>query len=330
MFTSIKKKLLSNEWAYDTFWQYQFNKSYSFDWKNASPQKLRIILGLGRSGTTWIANTLARTQTPARYFEEPLYHVRPKLQFSQQHDHTAISYKSSLTPGHRFKTAYSTLTCPDLPDDFLLNRFYKRKDKNFQVVLVKEVHSLLATEAILKTFSCPILIVLRDPVRVLDSLFNAQSLNTSYLINEYQYIQQEPFLNTYLSSQMQSYQELFERVEKEKDLRRRITGQKYLTMVLIQQMFRSIAERNLNVLLIDYEDMISSPDKNYNEISDFFDIRYKLGDYNFNAKNKTEVQNPYSLARDTSSQTEKPLKFLQTEDLDFLKGISLLSKDTQI
>jgi hypothetical protein len=40
---------------------------------------LRLILGVGRSGTTWVSRVLGSTLQPIRYCCEPLFYLHPRL-----------------------------------------------------------------------------------------------------------------------------------------------------------------------------------------------------------------------------------------------------------
>ena len=76
------------------------------------------ILGVGRSGTTWLSNALALATPPLRFFHEPLYHLRPKLWLHFTKDVTA----TTTEPPRRFYAAYQFFCAPRAPWSAVLRR----------------------------------------------------------------------------------------------------------------------------------------------------------------------------------------------------------------
>lgn len=151
--------------------------------RNPAPQ-LRIILGAGRSGTTWVARALGGTSTPTRLVQEPLYWMQPRLCLAASSDHTAIGIKSRLTPSHRLLCAYRML----LSERGRLERHrvkqIDRDDDQWKLCLVKEVHALLASEAIVAGLGAPVVFVTRDPIMTVDSILRTNGTGQDYLVAE--------------------------------------------------------------------------------------------------------------------------------------------------
>ena len=60
--------------------------------KEVNTSKLRLILGIGRSGTSWITKILSLSVKNLRAFSEPLYRIMPEISLSSIDDRLAIDY----------------------------------------------------------------------------------------------------------------------------------------------------------------------------------------------------------------------------------------------
>ena len=170
-------------WSSAFLWR--FGRSRYFTTESASQDpRLRLILGVGRSGTTWTARVLGQTCTPTRLIQEPLFWMRPRLHLAAGYDHTAIPMASRLASQHRLLAAYRELTADT---NVILRagvRQLDRNDDDWQVCIVKEVHALLASEAIVHAFGLPTVLVVRDPVATADSILRTNGMNQEYLVAE--------------------------------------------------------------------------------------------------------------------------------------------------
>lgn len=116
-------------------------------------RELRLILGIGHSGTTWLSYVLSRTPTPIRFFMEGLYQL----------DESGHSKDLSLP------LIYDSFLAEQPPDE--LARQKLRDDDDWKFCLVKEVHRLREAELLLDYYpSSKAILLTRDPVRVVDSL----------------------------------------------------------------------------------------------------------------------------------------------------------------
>ena len=300
------KKLKNLYWLY---WHF-INRKY--DNGNFDHKKLRLVLGLGRSGTTWVSNTLAKSKTPLRFFEEPLFHVSPKLRFNTSPDHTAINFSEYFPENHPFVRIYRIFCNRDTKLHYLPGQFIKRNDAQFDVVLVKEVHGLLGTEALAKTLNIPILVITRNVFSTIDSLIKAQSIDTPYLVNEYKLVKDKNFLNCYFPAKRKVLQAAFEKIDSITDKEDRLLLEKLITSFLITKMFEEISQKTKNILLKTYEDLCNNPNENYAQIADFFSMDYKANDYIFRRDDSEgeEEKDHYSLIRNTKQQVYKPLTTL--------------------
>src|SRR5665213_1497924 len=146
-------------------WAAKFRAQHPFVDRDAPHDgALRLILGVGRSGTSWVSNVLSKTTERSRFFSEPLFHLHPQLPFRTKGDHTSIGYNGNYDAGPLL-AAYQLVThrqfeAANLPG-------YERHDDDWKICLVKEVHALLGTEAVLRAWNTPVVFILRGPVYII-------------------------------------------------------------------------------------------------------------------------------------------------------------------
>jgi hypothetical protein len=294
---------------YWLYWHFIFRKynEGKFDHK-----KLRLVLGLGRSGTTWVTNTLVKSNTPLRYFEEPLFHISPRLKFNTPPDHTAIGFSEYFPETHPLVRIYRVFCHRGMNLQYVPQHYVKRNDDKFDIVLVKEVHGLLGTEALAKTLNIPILVITRNIFSVIDSLIKAQAIDTPYLLNEYKLVKENNFLNYYFPEKNEVLQSAFDQIDSVADKEDRILLEKLITSFLITKMFEKISKNTKNILLKTYENLCNRPNENYSQIAEFFSMDYRKDDYIFSRKGskRDEEKDYYSLIRDTKQQLYKPYSII--------------------
>ncbi len=312
----------------DAIWKYRLRRKYNSKYDSSSSQ-LRLVLGVARSGTTWIANTLAQTKTAIRYFEEPLYYIKPRLRFSTGGDHTAVNF-DNLCFSNRLLEAYKVLTNEKINlNNFIYDKLFKRNDKNYKYVLVKEVHSLLGAEFLAKNLNCKILFILRDIVTIVDSIFNAQTLKTPYLKNEYKYLRNSNFINFYFKDKKNAIHTKIDEINSLGDYRKKTILSEALVMLLIQHFFKLIVQKYQNCTLVNYEDIVINPDEAFLNISNYFSFDYEKGAFDFSSKKDVYYGNPYySISRNTKDLLSRKNKFLSDNEVEEIKEmISSLGLD---
>lgn len=114
--------------------------------------EVRLILGPGHSGTTWLSYVLSKTPTPIRFFMEGLYQI----------DRSGHSENLSLSSVYDLFLAERTL------DELAHQKL--RDDADWKFCLIKEVHRLSETRTLLNRPSLKAILLTRDPVRIVDSL----------------------------------------------------------------------------------------------------------------------------------------------------------------
>lgn len=310
------------------YWLQKIEKFFPKAYQQARPEKLRFILGLGRSGTTWVGKMLATSQSKCRYFEEPLYHIKPELCFTDTYDHTAIDYNSSPVKSDRLLWAYRILSGSSLDWGLMgIKNSLKRDDPKFEVCLIKEVHALLATEKLISTFDCPTIFIIRNPLYTVDSILHAQSLQAAYLEEESQKIPlNTPFLTKFFPNEAGNIKNAYQQIEKITSVRKKIILRKILTAAVITEYLKRLSNRANNVLLIVYENLCLNPLTEYQNIANFLEIKWDKGNEKQLHETMTkdcDPSDPYSISRITSKQVDKKLRVLTTEEKESAEKILL-------
>ena len=283
--------------------------------------ELRLVLGTGRSGTTWVADVLSATSTPLRYLSEPLYQWIPELKLSLENDHTAVRFGDVREQDHSLIDVYRSLAKPGMKwaDHFTIDARFKvkRDDGNFRYCLVKEVHALLDVENIASNLGCPIVLISRDPLRIVDSILYNQGPDVTLWENEFTYLRHEAVMNYYFRGRTQVIRDAADEIELCSN-REQIILKKIFCAFLLREIFRSVSSRLNNVEYIDYEDLCRSPVRILREIADFFGLEYESSiepTLNHTMSETGEAYNPYSIFRNTKEKHCDQYKFLDQNDL---------------
>lgn len=269
----------------------------------------RLVFGVGRSGTTWISTVLSQTTTPIRFLREPL-HTR------RLHDifRTSITYEDNI---NEYMEKYKTYLSKKAQDISCKNKRIIRNDENFEYCLIKEVHGLLAVEHIIKKFDCKVILIVRNVLRILDSLLCLPELNNTYLKAESKHMSNNFLKKFSYLNEMPSIigQDFF-------DKRKRLIVEKLLTIAILNKMFYSLSKTYNNVYLVSYEEFCKDPINNFKKVFDFFDFEYNdiVEDFIYEINSKTNNKDR-SFRRVTSKQLEKEFKYLSLNEIDMCNNI---------
>lgn len=263
-----------------------------------------------------------------RYVHEALPHMRQKYRPSAGGDPNAMPYSSELSADHPLVSIARILTVPDLPEDMFLSKYADRKvprnDKDFQVVLHKEVHALLASEGLVKELRCPTLVITRDPIYSVDSLLSYQGLESPYLRHESVYIQETTFLWNAFSCDAHAVFEYLQRFPDDGVHRQNVETAKVLTAAIINAVLSRLADRFSNVMRVRYEDLILDPVARFNEIAVFFGLEFgphaqRQLEKTLSSRNEEAVH--YSIFRDTRKQLNRPLKWITEDSIERIRAV---------
>jgi hypothetical protein len=297
-------------------WAAKFRAKHPFvDREPSDTGKLRLILGVGRSGTSWVSHVLSKTKEGSRFFSEPLFHIRPRLPYRETGDHTAIGYSADSDAGPLL-AAYQLVAHRQFDGAGLPGN--ERNDPDWTICLIKEVHALLGAEAVLRTWKVPVVFILRDPVYAIDSLFAAQTLESIYLDHEAVAVRDKLFLERFAGGAQESVRKaLADNARSPR--RRRIMVEKLICVHLLQGMFPSLAEEFPGARTFAYEDFCAQPVDTFKAAARALSIPWDdtmaaclqdsmRGD-------AAAASNPYVVVRNTAAQKNREFKFLTPEEI---------------
>ena len=280
----------------------------------AEPERLRLVLGVGRSGTSWVGQVLSKAAMRCRCFSEPLFHLKPPLPFHKKADHTAVGYED-LSPEHPLLCAWQLLANRQFggPDVQGL----ERNDSDWEICLVKEVHALLGSEGLLRLWKVPTVFILRDPVYIADSLFAAQTLRTIYLEHEAWAVRQKAFLDRFVPGRQAAVERLFAEAAG-MDERQRIILGKVMCIHLLDEMFLARAAEFPCARALRYEDLCAAPHEAFPALAAALSIPWDAAMAAYLARTTEGDANsddPYSVMRHTARQKDRPFKFLSAAEV---------------
>jgi hypothetical protein len=314
-------------------WRKKFSAAFNRSSKDDLNIKgLRLIIGPGRSGTSWLSRVMAKTASPITFLNEPLHPFRIKLPYRSKWDHTALKYSKHLSLQSPLIQLYSLLSRDqDSWKHYLPAKIVVRNDKNAKYTLIKEVHSLLATEAILNHFNCPTILITRNPVYVVDSVLSFRGLEAPIWRTESEHVTQPEFLERFRFSNKDEIIAAYNQFNDHPKNRAGVIIAKAITVAMINKMLRNLAQEYDNALHITYEGLCEDPVKKFKSLASF--LTFEMGpDFENLLKSSLNEEmssdNPYSIFKNTRAQLNRPLRFLKTEEAqlvtDILKTCNLI------
>ncbi len=286
---------------------------------HSNPQQLRLLLGVNRSGTTWMGEVLSRTSSPIRYFMEGLQYIKPLLQFTPVDDRLSISYHPELNLSHPLTKAYKAFLATNKGLDALnLTSCTHRNDLDYHYCLTKQVHSILATDGLLKVLNTKAILLVRDPVYVVDSLLSRDHLKSYSLTNEWKYIQDEDFLNEFHPTRKKELLKTFKALNGIFPNRYTIILRKVFTVALINEMLVQLAEKYRSLcLLVRYEKLLENPEEIFESCAKHFGLNWDEQIVSFlekTTRNKNDNSTRMPIFRDQKAQHNRPFKFITDQE----------------
>ncbi len=281
-------------------------------------RNLRLLLGVGRSGTTWIANSLARSNRKISFYEEPLRIVTPPLVLcNYREDHTAIDFCLKASPeADNLRLAYQLLALPD-SRSYLTNFGQSHRNRNrivpdADMVLIKEVHGLMATEFLARNMDCRFLLIRRNLLYLLDSIMAHCGDKRNYLYPEYQFIKASDMTTASISRHNDFIQSRIRETEQmNPNCRQRLLSERMVAAFVIQEYFAVVAAKYPNAMLVDYDKILLNRDSHFSSMAEFLGLKYTPGDYQF-----TDRQH---ITRTDRELRERKFKSLTPIEIGFIK-----------
>jgi len=263
--------------------------------------RLRLVLGLGRSGTSWSVEVLSRCEGNMRVYGEPLHHLRPKLSISDSPDRVASDYFDTLPQRHPLLRAYADLSADRAPAVDPAAGSELRQADQPDHVLIKEVHALLATPAVLKATGAKAVVITRDPLRVADSIFDCQGLESPYLHHEF-----AACSDTRLLAQIGTPAQTTRRLAiwREIDATTSRDDRRVLSTIwaaaIVQRLLQHTAEQMPErVMLMAYEQAVLDPQAAFASAAAHLGLTFGQAAQDFckQTRSRDESQDPYSIYR---------------------------------
>jgi len=272
---------------------------------------LGLILGVARSGTSWIHTVLSQSDTPMRSIKEPLRIFNNLVgnapEFGMKDFRTFGDIKAFLdNPDHPFLTAIRS--CMNLK----LNnhKTVLRNDNIYTYCLIKEIGALLNVPSFIAASKhSKIILVVRDPLYVIDSLFSIHNSINYFCtpINELPYgIEIADGIS---------------KNDREYDILKRYTAVKR-----VQDDFYCFAEHYPeNVYLVEYEKICKKPYFYFKKMTKFLKLSWGDNENSFLQETMSETKEGYySIYRKTEDQIGRKFRFLSEKEVNLCKGLDNL------
>lgn len=245
--------------------------------------KLRIILGVARSGTSWLHAVLSQSATPMRSLKEPLYILDNILNLESP-------FCGDLVSAYELLLSLNT-------QKFKNHRRIIRNDSNYELCLIKEIHGLLQCRWLLQYFKdIKIVFLIRNPVYIVDSLLSIHKDLNYFKTPEQEVVGLCP---------------LIKNVERQYIIKNKISAIKY-----IHKCFEKTHNfYPVNTMLVNYETLCISTIDIFKNIAKFLDLNWTTIQPFLNTTTKVNKGNAYSIYRISALQTTRSFKFLTEQEV---------------
>jgi len=246
----------------DWMWRQRIERSYSnHAGMLGDGGRVHLLLGVRGSGADHLGRLLSRPGVPLRYYQNPLQSFTPRIVASNSRDRLAVPFVKELDDAHpllrvlrmtqEFENSWALENLSNKPGKGLLESL---------PCLVKEGRGLLATEAMLRALRGKALLYLSDPVKAVDRLFAAEGLDSVYLLEEAHSVLSPYFLGRFLRNDYSRTLHAHRRIRRTMDARKRTILHRVLVVALIQHMFRMLAARYpQQVVLVEFDRIVEDP-----------------------------------------------------------------------
>lgn len=243
-------------------WKQRYERAFSsHSGMLGDGSQLHFLLGVRGGGVDHLGRMLSRPSVKLRYFNNVLSRVEPRLNFNRGGDRLAMPFEKSLEHDHPMFRVFRMLV--EFDNDWALEKTTNRvqsKAPESLPCLVKENSSLLATEALLRETQGRALLYISDPVKIVDTLFAEERLDTPYLVEETKSVLSPMFLHRFMRRDYTQILRTHREINRKYHIRERIILTKVLTVALIHHMFRMLAIRYPEQLtLVEYSRLANDP-----------------------------------------------------------------------
>lgn len=205
--------------------------------------EIHLILGVNGSGINHLTQLLSQALPDNHYIHYPLVKFEPRLTLCNQGDRLAIPYHKTLAADHPLNRVYRIYAemRQGEAEPVLLQTVSQAAQDN--LLIMKESHGLLATEALLRELKCHVLLYLSDPVILAEQIFSREGPDTPYLDAESEAVLDFRFLKRFFSQNLRRVLHAHKLIQRLSSGRQRLVQRKIFTIAMIQHMFRMLVVR---------------------------------------------------------------------------------------
>jgi hypothetical protein len=178
-----------------------------------------------------------------QYIHHPLVKFEPKLTLSSQGDRLAIPYHKELTPDHPLKRVYRLYAEWNMVETNRNALLVENETSQQALLIMKETHGLLATEALIRELKCHVLFYVSDPVILAEQVFSREGLDTPYLDLESEAVMDAAFLKRFHLHNIRGVLHAYKLIQRLPSNHQRRVQKKIFTIALIQHMFHKLVVR---------------------------------------------------------------------------------------
>ncbi|MCG7877926.1 MAG: hypothetical protein JAY75_08040 [Candidatus Thiodiazotropha taylori] len=221
---------------------------------------IHLILGVNGTGINHLTQLLSQPLPNSHFIHNPLEKFEPKLTLSTHDDRLAIPYHKELTADHPLNRIYRIYAENNLADTDYNSLLMENKKRPRALLILKETHGLLATEALLRELQCHALFYVSDPIILAEQIFSREGLNTPYLDLESEAVMESRFLKRFLSHDLRAILHAYKLIQRLSSRRQHRVQMKIFTIALIQHMFRMLAARYPELAsVVDFDCIVNDP-----------------------------------------------------------------------
>ncbi|MES9852251.1 MAG: hypothetical protein ABW170_10505 [Candidatus Thiodiazotropha sp. L084R] len=207
-----------------------------------------------------VTQLLSQTLPNSHFIHNPLAKFEPKLTLSNQGDRLACPYHKNLAGDHplnRILRIYAEDNLRETNHNLLL---MENRSPPVTLLVLKETHSLMAIEALIRELQCHVLFYISDPVILAEQIFSREGVDTPYLYLESESIMDSQFLKRFLPNNIRAVLHAYKIIERLSSSRQRRVLKKIFTIALIQNMFSMLTVRYPELAsVVDYEYIEDNP-----------------------------------------------------------------------
>lgn len=287
--------------------------------------KYLFILGVGRSGTTFLGRAVALTSSRIKFISE----IFPGVKTIQDRKHKDPNFAHPFD-SDRIEDLCGAIrqSCQDnsliMPSELKLR--VQRDDTDKDHLVVKEVHALLAFPEVARKLNARTVIITRETLRVIDSYFRGPKPRI-YMEEEYR------FLRKYLRDQSEHPDDLLdtsiaacppaviEYIRRPFLLTRELVRQTCITEFLRIYLLQWVT-RDTKTMHITHSELSMAPVETMRRVFDFLNLQYDGNTVNgIKAMTSGKETGYYETQKNSRQIAEQPYKYLTEKQQRYLTGL---------